>query len=104
MRSSIGLLRMASQVGVVRFTENKETALPDTRLLEYLSRHDVHAEIETHLPRFDIATDLVDYASRKGAEYVVMGGYSHSRAGQFLFGGVTRELLRACPITLVMTH
>jgi nucleotide-binding universal stress UspA family protein len=33
-----------------------------------------------------------------------MGGYSHSRAGEFLFGGVTRDLLRACPISLVMAH
>jgi nucleotide-binding universal stress UspA family protein len=38
------------------------------------------------------------------AEYVVMGGYSHSRAGEFLFGGVTRQLLHDCSVTLVMAH
>jgi nucleotide-binding universal stress UspA family protein len=34
----------------------------------------------------------------------VLGGYSRSRAGEFLFGGVTRDLLHACPVSLVTTH
>lgn len=104
VRSAIGLLRMASAVRVVRYVEEKETAFPDTLLLEYLSRHGVHAEMETHLAKKAIGDDLVEFATRAGAEYIVMGGYSHSRAGEFLFGGVTRDLLRACPISLVMAH
>jgi nucleotide-binding universal stress UspA family protein len=44
----------------------------------------------------------VNYAVANGAAYVVMGGYSRVRAGEYLFGGTTRELLRACPISLVM--
>jgi nucleotide-binding universal stress UspA family protein len=104
VRSAIGLLRMASEVRVVRFAEEKVPVFPDTSILEYLSRHGVHAEIETRAAKTDAANDLVERAGRMGAEYIVMGGYSHSRAGQFLFGGVTHALLRACPISLVMTH
>ena len=95
VRSTIGLLKMASQVHVIRHVEDKDAELPDMRILEYLSRHEIHAQSETLSPRIDISTDLLDYAHRVGAEYVVMGGYSHSRAGEFLFGGVTRELLDA---------
>lgn len=104
VRSTIGLLRMASEVRVMRFVEDKEPAVADTSLLEYLSRHGIHAEIEAHAPKTDTASDLIERAVRLGAEYIVMGGYSHSRAGEFLFGGVTRELLGACPISLVMAH
>jgi nucleotide-binding universal stress UspA family protein len=104
VRSTIGLLSMAAKVRVVRFTEEKDMALPDLELLEYLSRHDVHAEFETLIARENFAVDLIEFASRQAAEYIVMGGYSHSRAGEFLFGGVTRELLSACPISLVMAH
>ena len=104
VRCAIGLLRMASSVRIVRYVEDKDMAFADTALLEYLSRHGVHAEIESHLPKKKIGDDLVDFATHAGAEYIVMGGYSHSRAGEFLFGGVTRELLRACPISLVMAH
>jgi nucleotide-binding universal stress UspA family protein len=95
---------MASDVRVIRFTEGKEIFLRDELLLEYLSRHGVHAEIETHLPNYEIAQDLIGRATTLKAEYIVMGGYSHSRAGEFLFGGLTRELLSACPITLVIAH
>lgn len=104
VRSTIGLLRMASQVRVMRFVEDREPAFTDTSVLEYLSRHGVHAEIEAHAPKTDTASDLIQRADRLGAEYIVMGGYSHSRAGEFLFGGVTRELLGACPISLLMAH
>jgi nucleotide-binding universal stress UspA family protein len=104
VRSAIGLLKMASDVKVVRYTEDKDLSLSDQRLLEYLSRHGVHAELDTHLPKAGVADDLANYASRATAEYLVMGGYSHSRAGEFLFGGVTRALLQACDLSLVMAH
>jgi len=102
VRSSIGLLKMASDVHVIRYTEDKELSLGDEQLAEYLSRHGVHAGIETDLARDGVAEDLIARASK--AEYIVMGGYSHSRAGEFLFGGVTRALLRQCPLSLVMAH
>ena len=104
VRSAIGLLRLASSVRVIRYAEEKETAFPDTALLEYLSRHGVHAEMESHLPKNSICEDLIFFAARVGAEYIVMGGYGHSRAGEFFFGGVTRELLRACPVSLLIAH
>jgi nucleotide-binding universal stress UspA family protein len=104
VRGSVGMLRMASQVRVVRYIEDKDQTFPDTRLLEYLSRHSISAELDIRSATNDFADDLVEYALVNRAEYVVMGGYSHSRAGEFLFGGVTRALLRACPVTLIIAH
>ena len=103
-RAAIGLLKMASDVRVIRFTEDEDLSLSDARLLGYLSRHGVHAEIETHSPKSRVVDDLLDYASNVSVEYLVMGRYSHSRAGEFLFGGVTRALLGACDVSLVMAH
>lgn len=104
VRNSIGMLRMASQVRVIRFTEDKDTSFPDTRLLEYLSRHGVSAELDVRAVGNDFADDLAEYARLYRAQYVVMGGYSHSRAGEFLFGGVTRALLKDCPVPLFVAH
>jgi nucleotide-binding universal stress UspA family protein len=39
-----------------------------------------------------------------GAAYIVMGGYSHTRIGEYVFGGVTRTLLAECPLPLVIAH
>jgi nucleotide-binding universal stress UspA family protein len=33
-----------------------------------------------------------------------MGGYSHTRIGEYVFGGVTRTLLNDCPVPLVVAH
>lgn len=104
VRQTVGLLKMASEVRVISFSEDKESAFPDTRLLEYLSRHGITAVLDVRKCRRDFAADLVEYAGVFGVEYMVMGAYSHSRAGEWLFGGVTRELLHECPIPIVMGH
>jgi nucleotide-binding universal stress UspA family protein len=104
IRQSIGLIRMASTVRVIRISEEKEATFPDARVLEYLSRHGVHAQLDTRAIRHGFTQDLIEYVAVAGASYLVMGGYSHSRAGEFLFGGVTRSLLREFPISLVMAH
>ena len=56
------------------------------------------------MPLGGVELGLVDYAKRSAASYIVMGGYGHSRAGEFLFGGVTRALLKECPVPLVLAH
>jgi nucleotide-binding universal stress UspA family protein len=105
VRAALGLLKMASAVHVVRFLEEKERAFPDTRLLEYLPRQGIHAALDTsETSRSGLTADLLKYSALKGAGYIVLGGYSHSRAGEFLFGGITRDLLWKCATTLVMAH
>ena len=47
---------------------------------------------------------IVAQAQCLGAQYIVMGGYSHSRLGEYVFGGVTRTLLKDCPVALVIAH
>lgn len=103
-RAAIGLLKLASEVRIVRYTEEKAAAFPDIRLTEYLSRHEVHAELSVQPVRRDYASDLAAHAAGFGASYIVMGGYGHNRAGEFLFGGVTRDLLGDCPVSLIMSH
>lgn len=110
VRSSLGLLALASSVSVVQVAERKDDAFPGTKLLEYLSRQGVHAEFTVTRAPADgsgheaVAAELVAHARNAGAAYMVMGGYSHSRLGELVFGGVTRALLKECPVSLVVTH
>ena len=103
-RAAVGLLKMASSVRIVRYTEEKPAVFADIQLTEYLSRRDIHAELVVRSVTEDFADDLVEHALGFDASYIVMGGYSHGRAGEFLFGGVTRDLLGSSPIALVMGH
>ncbi len=37
---------------------------------------------------------ILDYAADSGADFIVMGGYGHSRLREFILGGVTRSILQ----------
>ena len=103
VRNAVGMLKLSSSVRVLRLIDGDQA--PPTMLLEFLSRHGIHAELDSWVLEQDSVPDLlVEYAIQKGAGCVVMGGYGHSRAGEFLFGGVTRALLKRCPIALVLSH
>ncbi|WP_187107770.1 universal stress protein [Sphingomonas xanthus] len=107
VRASLGLLSLASSVQVIQISEEgKQGEFPSTRLLEYLSRHSIHAELRVETAstsRGDAVADLLlAHARETKAAYLVMGGYAHSRIGQYLFGGVTRSLLDHSELPLVI--
>ncbi|HTW69345.1 MAG TPA: universal stress protein [Acetobacteraceae bacterium] len=52
----------------------------------------------------DPAEVLLSAAAKAGADLLVMGGYSHSRMREAVFGGVTRHVLRASPLPVLMAH
>ena len=105
LRAAVPLLQVASQVRLVTVEEEKEEQFPSIAALEFLSRHGVHAELSA-LGRYTdtVEQQIVDQAAIDGASYIVIGGYGHSRAGEFLFGGVTRTLLKSCPLPIVVSH
>jgi nucleotide-binding universal stress UspA family protein len=111
VRSSVGLLKLASSVHILQIKEEaKDETFPSTRLLEYLSRHDVHAEysiIEAGVDIRDqsvISDTLAARAQALRAAYLVMGGYNHSRIGEFVFGGVTRTMLAEASVPLLIAR
>jgi nucleotide-binding universal stress UspA family protein len=109
VRSSIGMLKRASAVHLLQIVEEKPELFPSTRLLEYLSRHGIHAELAIenvdevqyadHIPQI-----LVTRAIAIDAGYLVMGGYNHSRLGEYVFGGVTRMMLSAAPVPILIAR
>ena len=105
IRAAVPLLKHALQVRLLTVDESLDERFPSTAALEYLSRHGVHAELSER-PRFigTVEQEIIDEAVNDGASYIVMGGYGHSRAGEFLFGGVTRSLLEECPVPLFIAH
>ncbi len=105
LRSAVPLLKLASEVRLVVVDDRKDYRLTTTDALAYLSRHEIHAELVTPLLIAGTVEDeLLDQAGMDKASYIVMGGYSHTRGGEFLFGGVTRSLIKKCPVSLVMAH
>jgi nucleotide-binding universal stress UspA family protein len=72
----------------------------------YLARHRVKAEarVETRLPGSTGAEQITGLAVDEGADLLVTGAYGHSRLNEWVFGGMTRDLLTSSPICCLMSH
>ena len=79
--------------------------LPAADMAHHLARHGIAAEA-AHTVAEDIAIgDLIlSRAADMGADLIVMGGYGHSRAREFVLGGATRALLGHMTIPVLFSH
>ena len=71
----------------------------------YLSGHCV--TVTTHLlrsPEISAADEILRFARREEADLVVLGAYGHSRLREWIFGGVTRDILQTTPLCCLMSH
>lgn len=92
LRSAVPLLAASASVVVLTVAE-KAGGFPATDALSYLSRHDIHAELEELERRGSIEETLAVAVARHGADLLVMGAYGKSRLRELLFGGVTAYFL-----------
>lgn len=105
VKAALPLLAGASRVDILTIDPVGQGDFPPTAVASYLSRHGIKAEMhERHAGSQSTADTLSATAQELGAGLVVMGGYGRSRAMEFLLGGVTRRLLSASPLPLLMAH
>ncbi len=105
LRAALPMLQKASSVHILTIEEPEQHILPSLAASTYLSRHGVKSELHSvPVSDFGVADQIRTSAISRGVGYIVMGGYGHSRAREFLFGGVTRGLLKDCSIPLIMAH
>ncbi|MCJ8191177.1 universal stress protein [Sphingomicrobium aestuariivivum] len=108
VRGALPLLRLSARVVVVSgrsATDREEADFPATDLLEYLSRHGITADYREQRVHNEAVPDLLrDQVANVGARLLVIGGYGHRRLSEYMFGGVTRSLLRSSPVALLVAH
>lgn len=51
-----------------------------------------------------IGVRLLEAADAAHADLIVMGGYGHARAAEWLLGGVTRDMIEMADIPILMSH
>lgn len=105
LRAAVPLLKLASDVHIVVVEEDKDHDLPPLEASEYLSRYGIKSKIhELAADKSSVQAVLLSTIDTLDARYMVMGAYGHSRAREFFFGGVTRNLFWDCPVPLVVAH
>jgi nucleotide-binding universal stress UspA family protein len=92
---ALPLLKAARQVVVATIREDdadsEESSLND--VLGWMERHGIGARGKVHPAAERPAEALESIAREHEADLVVMGGYGRSRMREWLFGGMTRDLL-----------
>jgi nucleotide-binding universal stress UspA family protein len=105
---ALPILKQAQSVWLIWVDPQVESIagdLPGTEIAASLARHDIKATAEA-LASDSASTGaaLIDRAAQLGADMVVIGAYGHSRMREFVFGGVTRTMLKTMPVPVLMTH
>lgn len=103
LRAAIPLMK---ERAVTLVTVGKdEDGFPATDALSYLSRHDVHAELEIVERGVETVEERLEKeALAMGAGLIVMGAFGRSRLRETIFGGVTQYLLTNSSVPLLVAH
>jgi nucleotide-binding universal stress UspA family protein len=99
---AIPFLKDAKDVTVTTFGADPNGA---SDVSDYLTCHGIEASVR----RMDIAEDavaegLMRTADNEAADLLVCGAYGHSRTREWVFGGVTRNLLAQGQLCCLMSH
>lgn len=103
--AAIPFLRQADQVKVFSVGDDAPTKASLERIGAGLKRATIAAETVLINPKgADDSQKLIDAANDMNADMIVMGAYSHSRLQEFIFGGVTRDVLDGLARPVFMAH
>lgn len=108
-KAALPLLRKAGKVIIIQSVgaledEGKDLSDP-ARLQDWLGRQGITAHIELMDASKDAASEILKACTAHGAGLLVAGAYGHSRAREFVFGGVTRTLLKTITTpSLMLCH
>jgi nucleotide-binding universal stress UspA family protein len=101
------LLAKAGRVEVMIVTNErgKQDEIDGADIGAHLARHGLKVEVRrTTLGDIDVADVLLSHAADAGSDFIVMGGYGHSRLREFVLGGVTRSIFRSMTAPVLMSH
>ncbi len=101
------LLAKAGRVEIVIIANDpgKQDEIEGVDMGQHLARHGLKVEVQ-RIPGgdVDVADALLSHAADSGADFMVMGGYGHSRLREFVLGGVTRTIFHSMTVPTLMAH
>jgi len=95
----------AVEIVVVTGERDKSGEITGKNMRRHLARHGIETEIK-HITAGSVGpqTAILAHAADSGANFIVLGGYGHSRLREFILGGVTRSILKSMPVPVLMSH
>jgi nucleotide-binding universal stress UspA family protein len=104
---ALPFLRRAKAIDIVAVSgeRGKGSELVGTNMARHLARHGLAVELKrVSAGSVDVPSAIRSQIAETGADFIVMGGYGHSRLREFILGGVTRTILTSSTIPALMSH
>jgi nucleotide-binding universal stress UspA family protein len=101
------LLGKAKQIDVVIVANDKGKGdeIPGADIAQHLARHDLKVDLKRVVAtETDVASTLLSHAADTSVDFIVMGGYGHSRLREFILGGATNGMLSSMTVPTLMSH
>ncbi len=101
------LLAKAGSVEIVIITNErgKQDEIEGADMGQHLARHGLKVDVHRMTGgSIDVADALLSHAADSGADFMVMGGYGHSRLREFVLGGVTHSIFRSMTVPALLSH
>jgi nucleotide-binding universal stress UspA family protein len=95
----------AVDVLIVATDQGKKDEIPGADMGQHLARHGLQVEVKRVVaPDTDVPNTILSYAADSAADFIVMGGYGHSRLREFILGGTTRAIMQSMTVPVLMSH
>jgi len=104
---ALPLLAKAKAIDVVIAASDrpKSDEVAGADIGQHLARHGLNVEVKRIVATdTDVVDTLLSHAADTAADFMVMGGYGHSRLREFVLGGATRGILSSMTIPVLMSH
>jgi nucleotide-binding universal stress UspA family protein len=107
MADAIPFLEQAERVvvaGICPAIEKSQVKIEVEDVARALQRRGIEAEAKVVEDPHPDGFQILRQASLEGADLVVCGAYGHTRLGEWVFGGVTADLLSQEQVYLLLSH
>lgn len=104
---ALPLLKLAKKVTLVEITSSDkfaQSAQTLQKVVNWLDQHKIKSSFENIVSKGEDPTQFIDYAINKSVDVIVAGAYGHSLVSEWMFGGVTNELLRSTSLCSFLSH
>jgi nucleotide-binding universal stress UspA family protein len=95
----------AVEIVLVASEPGKSNEIAGADIAHHLARHGLKVELKHIVVQdLDVGNTILSHAADTEADFIVMGGYGHSRLREFVLGGATRAILGAMTVPTFMSH
>jgi nucleotide-binding universal stress UspA family protein len=105
LRAAVPLLQVAGKTALLSVGADPQQDMAVEQAAAYCSRHGIDAQIYKR-SRNDhaVAEQIYETCKLLGAGFIVAGAFGHAPLREAVFGGVSKSLLAASPLPMMLAH